>query len=165
MDRKLIINLCVFSLLICFTAIVGSTIEPPVISEERAELMSEEEIAEEHEKGLLARRYFTMAPMILVIVVYGAILFATYMLPSIVHRATHTIYDSGEMVEEDPLHDARSLFAQGDYEGAIEEYRTFAQDHQGDRFPWVEIAKMQNVHLEDPDASIAIVIAATVWPS
>ena len=57
-------------------------------------------------------------------------------------------------MEDDPLHDARALFAQGDYEGAITVYREVAKESADDRFPWVEISKIQNDNLEDPDGAI-----------
>ena len=46
---------------------------------------------------------------------YIGVLFVVYLLPTIAHKFTHAVYDSGEMVENDPMHDARALVAQGDY--------------------------------------------------
>lgn len=155
MDRKLVINLCVLVVLICIAFLVGTGIEAPQVSEEKLEIMDEYEIEEYQQKALDTRRMFTLGPLVLCIVIYAAILFIIYVLPNIVHRATHQIYDSGEMIEADPLHDARSLFAQGDYEGAISSFRTVAEENTGDRYPWVEIAKIQSVNQEDPDAAIA----------
>ena len=36
-----------------------------------------------------------------------------HLLPFFAQRLTHAVYDSGEMVEKDVMHDARSLVAQG----------------------------------------------------
>ena len=47
------------------------------------------------------------------------IFFVRHLLPFFAQRVTHAVYDSAEMVEKDVMHDARSLMAQGDYEGAI----------------------------------------------
>lgn len=82
------------------------------------------------------------------------ILFVLQILPAIAHKFTHAIYDSGEMVEVDPMHTARSLFAQGDYEGAIEAFREVAAADPGNRFPWVEIAKIQRDNLKNSHAAV-----------
>jgi tetratricopeptide (TPR) repeat protein len=78
-------------------------------------------------------------------------------LPFFAQRLTHAIYDSGEMVEKDAMHDARSLMAQGDYEGAIAAYKQAAAADPLNRLPWVEIAKIQKDTLDDPAAAIATI--------
>lgn len=75
-------------------------------------------------------------------------------LPMLAHKATHSVYDSGEKVEEDAMHTARSKVAQGDYVGAIESFREAAKADPLNRMPWVEIAKIQRENLEDPNAAI-----------
>lgn len=75
-------------------------------------------------------------------------------LPMIAHKATHSVYDSGEQVEEDAMHTARSKVAQGDYVGAIESFREAAKADPLNRMPWVEIAKIQREQLADPKAAI-----------
>ncbi|MGC4015404.1 MAG: tetratricopeptide repeat protein [Luteolibacter sp.] len=75
-------------------------------------------------------------------------------LPAIAHRFTHAVYDSGEEVEVDVMHDARSKVAQGDYHGAIEAFRQAAAAEPMNRLPWVEIAKIQRENLDDPTAAI-----------
>lgn len=93
--------------------------------------------------------------MLVVMSGYAAIIFTAYLLPDLVHRFTHMFYGSDEQAETDPMHDARALFAQGDYPAAIEAYRHVAKEQPENRFPWVEIAKIQHDNLEDPDAAIA----------
>ncbi|MFU8894534.1 MAG: tetratricopeptide repeat protein [Luteolibacter sp.] len=83
------------------------------------------------------------------------IFFVFQVLPAIAHRFTHAIYDSAEMVEADPMHDARSLFAQGEYEAAIEAFKEAAEADPLNRFPWVEIAKIQRDNLKLPQAAVA----------
>lgn len=80
--------------------------------------------------------------------------FVTMVLPNLVQRATHAVYDSGEMVEKDAMHDARSLLAQGDYEGAIAAFRAAAAAQPLNRLPWVEITKIYKEQLHNPDAAI-----------
>lgn len=85
---------------------------------------------------------------------YTGIVFVTYLLPVLVHKGTHTIYDSGEMVEKNIMSEARSKVAQGDYEGAILAFREAAQKEPENRLPWVEIIKLQRETLHVPAAAI-----------
>lgn len=85
---------------------------------------------------------------------YVGILFVTYILPVLVHKGTHTIYDSGEMVEKNSMSEARSKVAQGDYEGAILAFREAADKEPDNRLPWVEIIKLQRETLHVPAAAI-----------
>ena len=82
------------------------------------------------------------------------IVFVIHVLPAIAHRFTHAVYDSAEMVEKDPMHDARAKVAQGDWEGAIEAFRAAAAADPLNRLPYVEISKIQLEQLEDPAAAI-----------
>jgi tetratricopeptide (TPR) repeat protein len=88
---------------------------------------------------------------------YIGIIFATYILPRLAHRATHTIYDSGEIVQKDNMSLARSKLAQGDYEGAMLAFREAAAADPDNRIPWVEIIKIQRESLHDPAAAIATI--------
>jgi TolA-binding protein len=82
------------------------------------------------------------------------IVFVTYLLPVLVHKGTHTIYDSGEMVEKNSMSEARSKVAQGDYEGAMQAFREAAANEPDNRLPWVEIIKLQRETLHVPAAAI-----------
>ena len=99
----------------------------------------------------------TFNGLLLAFVSAGAvgIFFVFQVLPVIAHKFTHAVYDSAEMVESDPMHDARSLYAQGEYEAAIEAFREAAQADPMNRLPWVEIAKIQRDNLENPLAALA----------
>jgi hypothetical protein len=82
------------------------------------------------------------------------IVFVIHVLPAIAHRFTHAVYDSAEMVEKDPMHDARAKVAQGDWEGAIDAFRAAAAGDPLNRLPYVEIAKIQLDQLEDAPAAV-----------
>ncbi|MEO7099317.1 MAG: tetratricopeptide repeat protein [Luteolibacter sp.] len=82
------------------------------------------------------------------------IFFVLNVLPFFAQRLTHSVYDSGEMVEKDVMHDARSLMAQGNYEGAIAAFQQAAAADPLNRLPWVEIAKIQKDNLGDSAAAI-----------
>lgn len=95
------------------------------------------------------------------------IAFVLDILPMLAHKATHAIYDSGEMVERDVMHDARSLLAQGEYGLAVEAFREAAAAEPDNRFPWVEMAKIQRENLHDAPAAVATLRAALEaheWP-
>ena len=82
------------------------------------------------------------------------ILFVFQVLPAFAQRITHSVYDSAEMVEKDAMHDARSLLAQGDYQGAIDAFKQAAAAEPLNRLPWVEIAKIYKDNLDDPASAI-----------
>lgn len=86
----------------------------------------------------------------------GTVLVA-HVIPFMADRVTQSVYDSGEVAEKDPMNEARSLVAQGDYEGAIEAYKLAAAADPLNRLPWVEIVKLQKDSLEDPHAAIATI--------
>jgi len=88
------------------------------------------------------------------------IVFVVHVLPALAHRFTHAVYDSAEMVEKDPMHDARSLVAQGEWAAAIDAFKIAAAADPLNRLPWVEIAKIQRDHLEDPAAAVATIRSA-----
>jgi tetratricopeptide (TPR) repeat protein len=85
---------------------------------------------------------------------FVGIFFVVYLLPFFAQRITHAVYDSAEMVEKDAMHDARSLMAQGDYEGAIAAFQQAAAADPLNRLPWVEIAKIYKDNLGDSAAAI-----------
>ena len=82
------------------------------------------------------------------------IVFVTQVLPVIAQKMTHAVYDSGEEAEPDPFHDARVLMAQGEWQAAIEAFKKAVEQDPLNRMPYVEIAKIQKFHLEDPLAAI-----------
>ena len=82
------------------------------------------------------------------------ILFVFQVLPAFAQRITHSVYDSAEMVEKDVMHDARSLLAQGDYQGAIDAFKQAAAADPLNRLPWVEIAKIYKDNLDDPTSAV-----------
>jgi tetratricopeptide (TPR) repeat protein len=98
----------------------------------------------------------TFAGILLAFMTAGlvGIIVVAHVLPMLAHRVTHAVYDSGEEVEADPMHDARSKVAQGDWEGAIDAFRQAAEVDPLNRLPWVEIAKIQLEQLEDPQAAV-----------
>jgi tetratricopeptide (TPR) repeat protein len=106
-------------------------------------------------------------PALMLAGVYVGIMFVLYALPVITDKATTAVLDSGELVERDPLHDARAAYARGDYENAIEVYHSVTENDRYNRLPWVEIAKIQHDNLEDPHAALVTLQTALEsheWP-
>ncbi|MBK1790833.1 tetratricopeptide repeat protein [Persicirhabdus sediminis] len=111
--------------------------------------------------------FFYALGTVVMIGIYSAICFLLYVLPALTEKATDLVYSVGDEVEDDPLHDARACFAQGDYAGAIREYRKVAETDNSSRLAWVEIAKIQHDQLENPDAALATLMEAQQshdWP-
>ncbi len=75
-------------------------------------------------------------------------------LPFLAQALSQGVIGSNEEVEKDAMREARSLVAQGDYEGAVAAYKAAAANDPLNRLPWVEIAKIQKDNLEDPKAAI-----------
>lgn len=82
------------------------------------------------------------------------IVFVTVVLPVLADKFSHAVYESGEEVERTAFHDARVLMAQGEWEEAIEAFKLAAAEDPMNRMPYIEIAKIQKNHLEDPLAAI-----------
>ena len=169
MDRKFIINLCILVALICgawLIMIAMGPIKQELPTEKELEIARaegrtiEDRYGEEKIEGWKPQgvsqgaKILVGIALILVVATYAAIVFGFFMLPTLVHRFTHMFYGSSEEVEFDPMHDARVFLARGDYEAAIAAYRAVARTQPENRFPWVEIAKIQHDNLEDSDASI-----------
>jgi tetratricopeptide (TPR) repeat protein len=104
--------------------------------------------------GIANQRIFSGVMLAFLSAGLVGIFFVLQILPTLAHRFTHAIYDSAEMMEYDVMHDARSLLAQGDYEGAIEAFKQAAAADPLNRLPWVEIAKIHKENLGNPAAAV-----------
>lgn len=77
-----------------------------------------------------------------------------WVLPAVGDKVGEAFYSSGEKVGPDRNAKAMTLLNSGKYEEAIEEFQKLAEENPTDRFPVVEIAKIQQEKLEDVDAAI-----------
>ncbi|MEP2776934.1 MAG: tetratricopeptide repeat protein [Luteolibacter sp.] len=129
----------------------------------------DEEISEQLERGdpedkmaglnvekrsLEGERTFTGILLTFVSAGLVGIVVVTWLLPMFAQKLTHAVYDSGEAIEVDPFHQARVLMAQGEWEGAIASFREGAEADPLNRMPYVEIAKIQRINMEDPAAAV-----------
>ena len=86
---------------------------------------------------------------------YLGYLAVTYILPALSEKASDFVYsDTQEVVEQDSLHDARALMAQGDYEGALVGYRAAVTKEPENRLAWTDMAKIYADKLEQPTMAI-----------
>lgn len=169
MNRKLIIHICVFVAMLCLAALIWTGMGEPKTEPTEAEwelaaekdLIIDDPLSGERriegwkpEGPTESGRMMVGIALLIVVGAYGGIVFVAYLLPAVVHRFTHIFYGSDEEAETDPMHDARALFAQGDFVAAIAAYREVAAEQPENRFPWVEISKIQHDNLENPDAAI-----------
>lgn len=159
MNPKILIHLCILLVLVCFTVLKYSSAKkaqeaPPVAQEQAYDEDYDEDydIAPAGDDGtdvMLA----TAFPLILTMI-YAGFLVITYVLPSAVDKMSEEMYGSTAEVEDDPLHDARAAFAQGDYLEAIRIYRQVFMEDPSNRFPMVEIAKIQRDNLSNPAVAV-----------
>lgn len=108
-----------------------------------------------------------LLPVMILAAIYVGILFTMYVLPAITQKGIDAVLSSNEVVEHSPLHDAQAAYARGDYEDAIEIYRSVAETEPLNRLPWVEIAKIQHDQLKDPEEALdtlRTVLEEQEWP-
>lgn len=87
--------------------------------------------------------------------IYLGLLFVVYILPAMSDKvAASMLGDSNETAEQDPMHTARALLAQGEYEDAIVAYREVTVKDPMNRMPWVDIAKIYETNLESPQMAL-----------
>ena len=88
----------------------------------------------------------------------AAILFVTVVIPWFSEKVGAVFYTTTEQIgrETDPSALAIAKLNQGDYEGALEEYRALSEASPEDRFPVAEMAKIALERLEDPEGARSI---------
>ncbi len=160
MNPKILIHLGILLVLICFTVIKYSSAKRAAAPPPPEEQVYDEDYDEDYDSiqvddtdngvdVMLA----TAFPLILTMI-YAGFLVVTYLLPSAVDKMSEEMYGSTAEVEDDPLHDARAAFAQGDYPEAIRIYRQVFMENPTDRFPMVEIAKIQRENLNSSAVAV-----------
>lgn len=105
-------------------------------------------------RSLEGERIFNGILLCLVSAGIFGVLFVNVVLPFFVHKVAYAFYSGGEETAPDPYHAARVLMAQGEWERAIEAFKKAAVGDPSNRVPYIEIAKIQKIHLEDPVAAI-----------
>ena len=99
--------------------------------------------------------------------VLGGIFVVKYVIPWVGDLIGESVYSSGEEVTTDGAVRAAACIAQGDYEGAIEEYSDMLRDKPDDPYPLSEIAKIYSEKLNNPDQALLFLqghLEAKEWP-
>ena len=79
-----------------------------------------------------------------------------YVLPALSHKAAQSMFsDPNQKSDQDLLHGARALVAQGDYEGAVISYRKAIIKAPTNRLAWTDMAKLFAERLEQPQLAAA----------
>lgn len=161
MNSKLLIHLSILIVLVCLTFIKYSSAKSDAAKPAAEEQVYDENYDEDYDDVQLTEETDNTVDMmmatvipLLATVIYAGFLVITYVLPSFVDKMSEEMYGSSAEVEDDPLHDARAAFAQGDYPEAIRIYRQVYMENQADRFPMVEIAKIQRANLNSPTVAV-----------
>lgn len=99
----------------------------------------------------------TVAPLFIFVLLglAGGLLTFMYILPSLSQKMSESMYAAGGELEPDENSKAIAKILQGDYEGAITEYKIVAEDKPGDTHPIWEITKLYADRLEDPSSAIS----------
>lgn len=105
-------------------------------------------------QGLEGQRVFNGILLVFLSMAVLGILFVTLILPSFADKMSQAVYGGSQEIEDDPMRDARVLVAQGKWTEAIEAFHIAARTQELDQLPFIEIAKIQKNHLEDPAAAV-----------
>jgi hypothetical protein len=103
---------------------------------------------------------------VVTLAVVGGGIFAFTVLPAIAETAGNVFYSPGEEIEKSPHDEARAKVAQGDFDGAIEEFRKVVEKDPTDTFALAEISRIYCEKLHQPDQGAAVFEEAlqNEWP-
>ena len=97
----------------------------------------------------------------------AGVLGVKYLIPWIGDAVGTFIYSSGEEVQMEGSMKAVAKMAQGDYEGAIEEYEEMLRNEPDKPFPIGEMARIYAEKLKDPQKALAVLqkhLNSHAWP-
>lgn len=162
MSKKAIIHCGVLGAMILYTIIAWNQVQS---SEKRAK-----EVAKEaRERGEIdpwvdasdgltgseaAKGMIKVGIPLILSVIYGGVLTVIYILPVVVDKVGEEMMGSTAEVDDDPLAEARLAVQEEDYPEAIAVYRKFWMENRDHRQSLVEIAKIQRVHLKNPEVAV-----------
>jgi len=124
--------------------------EAVVSGEIGAEVASEGKSAADEATDLITKRLL----LFMAGGIAAGVLMLIFVIPWLGDAAGTFFYSSEEEMEPEASGLAIAKVAQGDYEGAITEYRKLMEDNPTDRFPVIEIAKIYLDRLGDPDGAV-----------
>ena len=155
MNKKLLVHLAILLMMILVT--IGSWVRASAKAEqekkEAEEAYMDDDFADTRigdDAGRDGDVMIATAIPFMITVVYAGILGVIYLLPAAAGRVSEGVFGSGAELEDDGFHDARAAVARGDFTDAIRLYREAWLQDKANRFPIVELAKIQRDHLESP---------------
>ena len=157
MSKKLIVHLSILGILILYTLFAWSSSQR---DQQVAAETAEEDLQDGYITGISPEDGQTVDSMmkvgvpLMITVIYGGVLAVIYVLPLFVDRMSEELMGSTEEVGEDPLAAARAAVAEEDYPEAIRIYREIWKSDSSNRFPMVEIARIQREKLESPAVAV-----------
>lgn len=162
-NKKLIVHLCLLGALVLYTMFAWSSAKTEAADAEKAaeeafingDIDPYEEVKLAEKGGNSAGTMARVGVPLFIAIVYGGILTVLYVLPMFVDKLGEELMGSSAEVDDDPLRDARAAVAAGDYAEAIQVYRKVWLEKREDRFPVVEIAKLQRTKLESPTVAVS----------
>ena len=159
MDKKLLIHMGILLVMIIVT--IGSYSRASAKAEQAKkdaeEAYMNDDYAETYIDGEADRTGDVMiatAIPFMITVLYAGILGVIYFLPAAVDKVSEEVYGSTAEADDDGMHDARAAFAKGEFTEAIRLYREVWEEDKANRFPIVEVAKIQHDNLESPSLAV-----------
>lgn len=158
MSKKLIIQLTIFGALVLYTLFAWVDLKNDRIAAEKA--AEETEMEDDYITGITQEKDDTTdsivkvgAPL-MITMIYGGILVVIYVLPMFVDRMGEELMGSTAEVDADPLAEVKEAVAEEDYPEAIRLYREIWKADPSQRFPMVEVARLQREKLESPAVAV-----------
>lgn len=93
-------------------------------------------------------------PVFVITGAYLGVVFATTLLPRLVHQTTSALFGSNAEIEHSPLHDARAAVARGDYEESIEIFQAIYTKDPTNHEAWLAQAMIYQKNLEQPKSAM-----------
>ncbi|MDB4544433.1 tetratricopeptide repeat protein [Akkermansiaceae bacterium] len=157
MNKKLLIHMGILLVMILIT--IGSWSRANATAEQAKkdaeEAYMNDDYAETHYKDdHTGDVMIATAIPFMITVLYAGVLGVIYFLPAAVEKVSEEVYGSTEEIDEDGMHDARAAFAKGEFTEAIRLYRKVWEQDKANRFPIVEVAKIQHDNLESPSLAV-----------
>lgn len=156
--RKLQVHALVMLSLIIFTYVAWNASEKEILEREMAaddiamngewDPYAEVRLAEADDGGVAVM--LKVGVPLFITMIYGGILSVVYLLPMFVDKLGDEVMGSSAEVEVDPLQEARAAVAAGNYPEAVGLYHKYWLERRDERFPVVEISKIQRTHLKSP---------------
>ena len=141
--------------LLCFIKLRQYQAEPSAEQVESSESAWPDDIVDENTaEANKGSQGFVLFLLFMVTAVVGGILFVPKILSMFGDAVGEAVLASGEEVEESPYSDARSLVANGSYAEAVTAFREAAKENPGDRLPVLEMVKLFQHKMDQPQNAI-----------